>query len=78
MGDRSCRRREWIGGITEKNIPNLPPNSIVVLDNSRYHSTQINKPPTSVATKDVIGQWLLDHNIPFEEKISLSYTIYYI
>ncbi|CAF4863505.1 unnamed protein product [Pieris macdunnoughi] len=41
--------KKWV---LEKLIPNWPLNSIVVLDNAPYHSTQIEKPPTSVATKE--------------------------
>jgi hypothetical protein len=33
---------QWI---THKVIPNLPPNSVVVMDNVPYHSTVHNKPP---------------------------------
>jgi hypothetical protein len=31
--------------ITHQVIPNLPPNSVVVVDNVSYHSTVHNKPP---------------------------------
>ncbi|KAF9423397.1 hypothetical protein HW555_001206, partial [Spodoptera exigua] len=61
--------KKWI---LEKLIPNLPLNSIVVLDNAPYHSTQIEKPPTGVATKGAIRQWLLDHNITFDERMTKS------
>lgn len=66
--------KKWL---IEKLIPNLPPNSIVVLDNAPYHSTQIEKPPTSVATKAVIKQWLLDNNIEFDERMTKS-EMYYL
>ncbi|KAF9417926.1 hypothetical protein HW555_005071 [Spodoptera exigua] len=64
--------KKWI---LEKLIPYLPLNSIVVLDNAPYHSTQIEKPPTSVATKGTIRQWLLDHNITFDERMTKSEII---
>lgn len=35
--------------IQEKLIPNLPTNSILVLDNAPYHSRQIDKPLTPAA-----------------------------
>ncbi|KAH9640050.1 hypothetical protein HF086_017611 [Spodoptera exigua] len=61
--------KKWI---LEKLIPNLPLNSIVVLDNAPYHSTQIEKPPTGVATNGAIRQWLLNHNITFDERMTKS------
>lgn len=40
-------------------IPNLPPNSIVVLDNAPYHNAYDNPPPNSNARKDVIMNWMV-------------------
>lgn len=35
----------------EKFIPNLPPNSVVVIDNAPYHNVQVNKAPNSNSRK---------------------------
>ncbi|CAH2090917.1 unnamed protein product [Euphydryas editha] len=40
--------KKWL---TEKLIPNLPQNSLVVIDNASYHSTQCEKPPVSLSLK---------------------------
>ena len=39
-------------------LPNIPPSSIIVMDNASYHSRKIHKPPTSSNNKAIIKQWL--------------------
>lgn len=56
--------------LREKLIPNLPPNGIVVIDNAPYHSTQSVKAPTSAALKADMQNWLREHNIPFNDKMT--------
>lgn len=51
--------------LIDKLIPNLPPNSVVVVDNASYHNKQHNKAPTSSDRKLVIQNWLTERNIPF-------------
>jgi hypothetical protein len=46
-------------------IPNLPPNSFLVLDNAWYHNIQTDKLPTSISKSDEMKAWLLERNIPF-------------
>lgn len=53
----------------EKLIPNLPCNSVIVMDNTSYHNCQTNKMPNSSDRKDVIKQWLTEKNIPFHESM---------
>ncbi|CAH2089450.1 unnamed protein product [Euphydryas editha] len=48
---------------TEMLIPNLPPPSVVVMDNATYHSVQENKVPTKCSTKPVMLEWLLKNNV---------------
>lgn len=43
-------------------IPNLPPNSIVVMDNASYHSVQITKPPTQAHRKE-LRTWLENNGV---------------
>ncbi|XP_035219486.1 uncharacterized protein LOC118192598 [Stegodyphus dumicola] len=50
---------------TEKLIPNLPKDSIVVIDNAPYHSVQLNKPPNSSHNKQSIMDWLTSNNIVY-------------
>lgn len=40
-------RSNFTKWVTEKLIPNLPPASIIVMDNAPYHSTVLNKAPTT-------------------------------
>ena len=35
----------------EKLLPNLPPNSIIVMDNASYHSVQSDRAPTTATRK---------------------------
>ena len=50
-----------------KLIPNLPPNSVIVLDNASYHNLQVNRPPTINSRKDVIQEWLNSNGIHYPE-----------
>ena len=49
--------REWF---VSQLIPNIPPSSIIVMDNASYHSFQIDKPPTASDKKAVIKEWLIE------------------
>ena len=51
-------------------IPNLPPNSVVVLDNASYHSKQEDKCPTQATKKADIQAWLKRKGVHFTEGIS--------
>lgn len=50
--------------VKEKLLPNLPPQSVVVIDNAPYHNVQVEKVPNISNNKDDIKRWLLAHNIP--------------
>ena len=41
-------------------IPNIPPNSFIIMDNAIYHSLELNKTPTSNSLKADMQQWLQD------------------
>lgn len=47
----------------EKLVPNLPANSVVVLDNASYHNVEIDKKPSKSALKQTMLDWLQKHNI---------------
>ncbi|XP_046684781.1 uncharacterized protein LOC124370533 [Homalodisca vitripennis] len=55
--------------LQEKLIPNLPPKTVLVIDNASYHNKQLNPAPTSNSKKAEIIQWLVNHNIPFHDKM---------
>jgi transposase len=48
-------------------IPNLPQNSVIVMDNASYHSRQLHKSPSANNTKIEIQNYLLENDIYFEE-----------
>ena len=39
-------------------LPNIPPSSVIVMDNASYHSRKIHKPPTASDKKATIQEWL--------------------
>lgn len=52
--------KKWI---SEKLIPNLPWNSVVVVGNAPYHNIQVEKCPNYYSKKEVMIQWLRSRNI---------------
>ena len=50
----------------EKLLPNLPPNSVIVVDNASYHNVQLNPAPTSSSRKLEMQLWLRERNIQFQ------------
>lgn len=51
----------------EQLLPNVPPNSIIVMDNASYHSRQIEKIPSSASNKTEIMEFLYKEHLYFEE-----------
>lgn len=50
----------------EKLLPNIPPNSLIVMDNAPYHNVLApDSPPTSNCSKARISAWLDANKIPF-------------
>ena len=56
--------RRWL---ESQLIPNLPPNSVVVLDNASYHSKQEDRCPTQATKKADIQAWLKRRGVHFTE-----------
>lgn len=52
--------KKWI---QEKLIPNLPPKSVLVIDNAPYHNKQLDKCPTSASNNEDMRRWLRQKNI---------------
>ena len=55
----------WFGNTL---LPNLPPNSVIVMDNASYHSRQEVKIPNTSSKKEVILNFLKDNKIRLPEK----------
>lgn len=58
-------------------MPNLPPNSVVVVDNASYHNKQWDLAPTSNARKADMQAWLSEKGIGFNENL-LKPQLYYL
>jgi transposase len=52
-----------------KLIPNLPPNSVLLVDNAAYHNVQLNAAPTSSSRKSAMIDWLSDRGISFSDRM---------
>lgn len=58
--------------LKEHYLPNLPPNSVIVLDNASYHNVQAERVPTMSSRKMDMINWLKARNIPHTEKMYKS------
>ena len=54
--------------LTTQLIPNLPPHSVLVIDNASYHNVTVDKNPTTATSKKDMMQWLIHRNITFNDK----------
>ena len=60
--------------VKEKLNPNLPPKSVLVVDNAPYHNLQEDKCPTQASRKAEIQAWMTRHQINFEATVRILYT----
>ncbi|XP_048482148.1 uncharacterized protein LOC125489667 [Plutella xylostella] len=60
----------FVKWLSEKLLPNLPPNGLVVIDNAPYHSTQSEKIPCQSSLKSEMQSWLTKNNISFDQKMT--------
>lgn len=58
--------KKWI---EEMLLPNLPPRSVIVIDNAPYHNVQIEKSPNMSSRKDEMKEWLRKRSIVFNDKM---------
>ena len=56
---------EWF---KDKLLPNVQPNSLIVMDNTSYHSRLDDPVPTKSWTKKRMIEWLDSHHISYPEK----------
>lgn len=56
----------YVKWVTTQLVPNLQPQTVLVIDNVKYHVTQVDKAPTSKSRKDEMIKWLIERNIHFE------------
>lgn len=55
--------------LRERLLPNLPPRSVLVIDNAPYHNKQHLKVPNFNRPKNEMQEWLTKKNIPFSENM---------
>jgi transposase len=54
----------------EQLMPNIPPNSIIIMDNASYHNTvEDNSFPKGNTTKEELRKWLDDKKIPWGQDL---------
>ena len=53
---------EWFA---TKLFPNIPPNSLIVIDNSSYHSCRSDPVPVKCCTKQKMQDWLQAKGVEF-------------
>ncbi|XP_021204146.2 uncharacterized protein LOC114252098 [Bombyx mandarina] len=58
-------RTNFMKCLSEKLIPNLPPNSLVVMDNAPYHTVQVNKAPTMSSSKVQMQEWITNKELSY-------------
>lgn len=63
-GMDSDKFQKWM---RQQLLPNLPSNSVIVLDNASYHSVQIDKKLTMATTKPLLQDWLKRNNVNFQD-----------
>jgi transposase len=53
---------------TNQLLPNIPANSIIIMDNAKYHNVLVdNSSPNSSYTKEALKEWLDSQHIPWKE-----------
>ena len=57
--------KKWF---TEMLIPNIPENSIIIMDNASYHNTLADhSPPTAQSSKEKICKWLDENDVTYPD-----------
>ena len=49
-------------------LPNIPPNTLIIMDNALYHSHQREAYPVQSWTKKKMVEWLTHKGIPYPDK----------
>jgi transposase len=60
-------RENYVRWLEDKLIPNIPPNTVLVIDNAPYHNIQSDKAPTSNSKKVEMQLWLDRKRIAYSE-----------
>ena len=62
----SMNHETFLAWFEKQLLPNIPPTSLIIMDNASHHSKIQNKAPTRSCRKSDIIQWLEENNIPHD------------
>lgn len=62
--------RQWVEKQLIPALSKLSEKCVVIMDNAPYHSVQIDKPPNHSSNKRQMQEWLTEHNVYFDEKLT--------
>lgn len=65
----SMNHETFLAWFKNQLLPNIPPTSLIIMDNASYHSKLLNKAPTTCSRKHEIIQWLEENNVPHDPKL---------
>lgn len=60
----------FMNWVNKQLLPNLPPASVLVIDNAAYHNKTVERHPTSGSLKNEMINWLTVRNIPFDSNLT--------
>lgn len=55
---------------TNQLIPNIPPKSVIVMDNAPYHSVQVDRAPTNANKKQDMIDWFVRHGVVADQTMT--------
>lgn len=58
--------------LKEKLIPNIPPHSVICMDNAAYHTKVLNPVPKQYDSKKTMCEWLKERGVQFNESMRKS------
>ncbi|XP_045112603.1 uncharacterized protein LOC123505423 isoform X2 [Portunus trituberculatus] len=59
-------------------LPNIPNNSLIIMDSAHWHSNIVNKVPNTNMKKNSIIQWLQENNIAHDKTVSKSELLHIV
>jgi hypothetical protein len=62
--------KSWVEHQLIPALDNMGEKFVVIMDNAPYHCMQVNKPPNMWSTKKIMQEWLMLHNIEFDNTMT--------
>lgn len=62
--------QNWVVNQLIPALDQMQGKCVVVMDNAPYHSVQLDKPPTFSCKKDQMQEWLIKHNVTFNQNLT--------